>query len=163
MFSHNPANWGSYGFPTPPAATSVTGTGKSSARGEGSLKLMLSGNRPGSRKTPMGSLDGWVDEIATTVYTYIYIYIIRGIWIQNRGFINSILHMLGKRILSSVIIHFWYPPKLWHFPKHGSWNFEGCSKSKLTVNFSGFSGHMASEIATSSTLWLCQNSYWKWP
>ena len=35
---------------SPPAATSFTGTGRSNARGEGSLKLMLSG-RPCNGKT----------------------------------------------------------------------------------------------------------------
>ena len=32
-------------------------------------------------------------------------------------------------------------------------------KSSVTMKFRAFSGHMASEIATSSTLWLCQNRY----
>ena len=45
------------------------------------------------------------------------------------------------------------------FPNMALETLKDAANPKKNMKFRGLSGHMASEIATSSTLWLCQNSY----
>ena len=66
--------------------------------------------------------------------------------------------LVGERVTFLGVVPAWSPPaRDSMIPGHGS----SCADSKLE-HFKQESMEKM-EVMDSDTLWLCQNSYWKWP